>query len=63
MDNHDPAAHVEQLTPLQRAALVIKQLRARLDAVEQARIEPIAIIGMGCRFPGIEGDSVDAESF
>ncbi|HKF49641.1 MAG TPA: type I polyketide synthase [Terracidiphilus sp.] len=40
------------LTPLQRAAFALKEMRARLDAAEQARSEPIAIIGMGCRFPG-----------
>ncbi len=41
-----------ELSPLQRALFELKQLRARLDAVEQARKEPIAIIGLGCRFPG-----------
>jgi len=39
-------------TQLKRALLAIKELRARLDAVEHARHEPIAVIGMGCRFPG-----------
>ena len=43
---------IEQLTPLQRAALTIKQLRGRLDDAERARTEPIAVVGMGCRFPG-----------
>ncbi|AGC47278.1 polyketide synthase [Myxococcus stipitatus DSM 14675] len=42
----------EELTPLQRAALAIKTLRARVDGLEHARTEPIAIVGMGCRFPG-----------
>src|SRR5262245_61568919 len=27
-------------------------MRAKLEAVEQAKHEPIAVIGMGCRFPG-----------
>jgi acyl transferase domain-containing protein/NADPH:quinone reductase-like Zn-dependent oxidoreductase/acyl carrier protein len=36
-----------------KAALVaIKKLQARLDALEGARTEPIAIVGIGCRFPG-----------
>jgi len=40
------------LTELQRAALVVKQLRAKVDALERARNEPIAIVGLSCRFPG-----------
>jgi len=42
----------QELTPLQKAALAIKELRARLDAAEAARVEPIALVGMACRFPG-----------
>jgi acyl transferase domain-containing protein/acyl carrier protein len=30
-------------------------MKARLDAIEYARREPIAIIGIGCRFPGAAG--------
>ncbi|MCA9962481.1 MAG: polyketide synthase, partial [Anaerolineales bacterium] len=30
-------------------------MRAKLEEVEQARREPIAIIGIGCRFPGADG--------
>src|ERR1700745_260859 len=41
-----------QLTPLERSVLVIRELRERLDAAERGRAEPIAIVGMGCRFPG-----------
>ncbi|MGJ3245329.1 MAG: beta-ketoacyl synthase N-terminal-like domain-containing protein [Elainellaceae cyanobacterium] len=40
------------LSPTKQALLAIKQLQAKLDAVEQAQHEPIAIVGMGCRFPG-----------
>ena len=40
------------LTPLQQAALAIRQLRARVDALEGRSREPIAIVGLGCRFPG-----------
>ncbi len=32
--------------------IALESLQARLDASERARNEPIAIIGMGCRFPG-----------
>lgn len=44
----------EQLTPLQNAVQLIKQLQARLAAQERAQSEPIAVIGMGCRLPGAE---------
>jgi beta-ketoacyl synthase-like protein len=48
----DTPGNLEQLTPLQKAVLTIKQLRGRLDSLEQTHAEPIAIVGMGCRFPG-----------
>ncbi len=41
----------EQLSPLQKAAYALKEMRAKLDALERAQNEPIAIIGMACRFP------------
>jgi len=40
------------LTPLQNAVYLLKQAQAKLAAYERARSEPIAIVGMGCRFPG-----------
>ncbi|EDX84988.1 Beta-ketoacyl synthase, N-terminal domain protein [Synechococcus sp. PCC 7335] len=40
------------LSPTKRALLAIKTLQAKLDALEQAQYEPIAIVGMSCRFPG-----------
>ncbi len=40
-----------QLTPLKRAFLAIEELQARLEAAERARHEPIAIVGVGLRFP------------
>ncbi len=46
MTNHD------QVAQLKRAVQAIQDLRAKLAAVERARTEPIAIIGIGCRFPG-----------
>ncbi len=42
----------DQLSPLKRAIIELREMRARLAEMEQARTEPIAIIGMGCRFPG-----------
>ncbi|MGF2011225.1 type I polyketide synthase, partial [Nostoc sp. DedVER01b] len=43
---------IDQLSPSQRALLALKELRAKIDAMEQAKTEPIAIVGMACRFPG-----------
>jgi acyl transferase domain-containing protein/NADPH:quinone reductase-like Zn-dependent oxidoreductase/acyl carrier protein len=37
---------------LQRALAAVRDLRARLAVAERARTEPIAIVGIGCRFPG-----------
>jgi acyl transferase domain-containing protein/NADPH:quinone reductase-like Zn-dependent oxidoreductase/acyl carrier protein len=42
----------EPLSPLQNAIYLLKQTQAKLAACEQSRCEPIAIIGVGCRFPG-----------
>ncbi len=42
----------DSLPQLKQALIALKEMRAKLDAIEQARTEPIAIIGMGCRFPG-----------
>ena len=43
---------IERLSPLQRAVFALKKTRMKLDTLEQAQSEPIAIVGMGCRFPG-----------
>ena len=37
---------------MKEALLKIRQLRAQLDAIEQDKSAPIAVIGMGCRFAG-----------
>ncbi len=41
----------EGLSPTKRALLALKQMQSKLDALEQAKNEPIAIVGIGCRFP------------
>ena len=39
-------------SPIKRALRALDDMQAKLDAVEYAKREPIAIVGMGCRFPG-----------
>ena len=42
---------IQSLSP-KRLALLANELQSQLDATEQARTEAIAIVGIGCRFPG-----------
>src|SRR5580704_3636888 len=42
---------IEKLSP-KRLALLAFELQSKVEEAEQARNEPIAIIGMGCRLPG-----------
>src|SRR6185295_1298882 len=46
------AERFAHLTPLQQAYLALEQAQSRLDGLERSRHEPIAIVGLGCRFPG-----------
>ena len=46
----------QTMTDLQRAGLALKTLRTRLSKLEEAAHEPIAIVGLGCRFPGGAAD-------
>src|SRR5712692_2264044 len=41
----------DDLSPLRRALLALKNLRGRLDALQSSKTEPIAVVGLGCRFP------------
>ena len=43
---------LEQLSPVKRALLEVREMRTKLERLEQARQEPIAVVGLGCRFPG-----------
>lgn len=44
--------NIDYRSLLEKAFLELREMRSELEAVEQAKTEPIAIIGMGCRFPG-----------
>jgi acyl transferase domain-containing protein len=50
-----PEQH-DDLAQLKQAVLALKKMRAKLDAAERSRTEPIAIIGMACTFPGGAND-------
>ncbi|MEO1399840.1 MAG: type I polyketide synthase [Cyanobacteria bacterium J06635_1] len=41
-----------QASSAKRMLLAVKEARTKLEAMERAKTEPIAIIGLGCRFPG-----------
>ncbi|MGW4368828.1 polyketide synthase docking domain-containing protein, partial [Nocardia takedensis] len=43
----------ERLTEaLRKSLLEVRSLRSRLAVVEGGLCEPVAVVGMGCRFPG-----------
>lgn len=42
----------DNLSPVKRALIEIEEMESKLGAIERASKEPIAIVGMGCRFPG-----------
>ena len=46
------ATRTQQASLLRNAAIELKNLQSKLDATERARSEPLAVIGLGCRFPG-----------
>lgn len=41
-----------ELSPTKKALLALKKMQSKLEALENAKHEPIAIVGMDCRFPG-----------
>lgn len=48
----DEQQRIDHLSTERRALLALKQMQHELDELKRERAEPIAIIGMGCRFPG-----------
>jgi 3-oxoacyl-[acyl-carrier-protein] synthase II len=51
MDN-PPIA--DNLSPTKKALLALKQMQQKLEASLKEKYESIAVIGMGCRFPGAD---------
>ena len=47
----DFLARISHFSP-KRLALLADELNSRVVQLEQARSEPIAIVGIGCRLPG-----------
>src|SRR5690606_33039049 len=45
-------AQLDYRALFKRSLTAIDELKARVESLENAKSEPIAIIGMGCRFPG-----------
>ncbi len=52
INKNQVAKEQENNQRMARALQAIEKLQAKLASVEAAKTEPIAIVGMGCRFPG-----------
>jgi acyl transferase domain-containing protein/SAM-dependent methyltransferase len=48
----------EQLSPLKRAILELREMRSQLAEMDRRQREPIAVVGMGLRLPGGAHDEI-----
>jgi myxalamid-type polyketide synthase MxaB len=48
----DLPKYPEELSPLKQAFIALEETEAKLEALKRSRNEPIAVVGIGCRFPG-----------
>ena len=44
--------NIDYRSLLEDGLLQLEKMQSKLDALEYAKTEPIAVVGMGCRFPG-----------
>jgi acyl transferase domain-containing protein/NADPH:quinone reductase-like Zn-dependent oxidoreductase/ubiquinone/menaquinone biosynthesis C-methylase UbiE len=51
---------IDYQSRLKEALLALQKMRSRIEELEKGAREPIAVIGLGCRFPG---QANDAESY
>lgn len=51
MNNETADDRVNKLSALKRALIALEEMQSKLDTLENALSEPIAVIGLGCRFP------------
>ncbi|MFB6888771.1 type I polyketide synthase [Kitasatospora sp. NPDC056327] len=47
-----PEGRTAPAAAMKRAYLTMERMQRRIDAYERERSEPIAVVGVGCRFPG-----------
>ncbi|MEL7039114.1 MAG: type I polyketide synthase, partial [Cyanobacteria bacterium J06592_8] len=52
MNNNNIAEPIDNRSRLNRAFQALEKMQSKLTKIESERTEPIAIIGLGCRFPG-----------
>ena len=52
---NDP--QIQNLSAEKRALIALRQMKSRLESMERSRSEPVAVIGLGCRFPGAAADA------
>jgi hypothetical protein len=49
-DTTDRSSQSSALSPTKRALLALQEMQLKVNALEREKNEPIAIIGMSCRF-------------
>ena len=50
-----PPETIDHQARLRGAIVALNKMRKRIEATEREKAEPIAVIGIGCRFPGAAG--------